>query len=203
MIDLSGQVFGLLRVIKKDGFRSGAMQWVCECSCGTKGSYSSYSLRSGKTKSCGCLQRELLAKRNRSHGLSRIREYGIWKGMISRCENPRRAAYKDYGGRGICVCPQWRKSFKSFLADMGYAPSPAHTLDRVDPDGGYERGNCRWATRQEQSSNRHSCIVITHEGRSQTATEWAREMGLSPRTVQRRAKRGVTPPRLFDKGTVR
>lgn len=116
------------------------------------------SLRSGHTQSCGCYFLEVCHERNLTHGATRegrfSPEYQSWVGMIARCENPRKQHWAHYGGRGIRVCARWRKSFEAFFADMGRKPAPNHSIDRIDVDGNYEPGNCRWATQAEQIKNR-------------------------------------------------
>ena len=86
----------------------------------------------------------------------RVTEYTIWAGMKDRCYRPRNHKYPRYGGRGISVCDRWRDSFEAFLADMGRRPSRGHSIDRINNDGNYEPGNCRWATAIEQVHNRGS-----------------------------------------------
>ena len=99
------------------------------------------------------------------------------------------SGYADYGGRGIMVCDRWRTSFEAFYADMGPRPSPQHSLDRIDNDGNYEPGNCRWATRKEQQRNRRQCHIIEAFGDRCTVTEWAERMGVDPRILFYRIKR--------------
>ena len=89
----------------------------------------------GKTQSCGCLRREVAGVHLRTHGLSKLPEYKIWKGMKARCFSPNNPRFSDYGGRGIDVCDRWRESFENFYADMGPRPSPGHSIDRIDNDG--------------------------------------------------------------------
>lgn len=113
----------------------------------------------------------------------------LWKSMIQRCHNPRNPCFHRYGGRGILVCDRWRQSFAAFVQDIGPRPDGA-TLDRIDNDRGYEPGNVRWATRREQSENRFDTRLITHEGRTQTITAWAREVGLSAPTLWSRINAG-------------
>ncbi|MET7347444.1 hypothetical protein [Streptomyces mirabilis] len=118
----------------------------CLCDCGTEHTVHR-SDWGKKVKSCGCLRRESVT----THGMSDSPTYSTWESMIQRCTNPRCKDYADYGGRGITVCQRWR-TFENFLADMGVKPE-GRSIDRIDNDGSYEPGNCRWATLSEQNSN--------------------------------------------------
>lgn len=129
-------------------------RWRCRCDCGTETVVKTMDLRNGDTKSCGCLQREKVGKLNVSHGRSKTPEYASWCMMINRCTNANGTDYRHYGGRGITICQRWRDSFEAFLADMGSRPSMKYSLDRINNEGNYEPGNCRWATMKEQAQTR-------------------------------------------------
>lgn len=158
-IDLAGQRFGRLTALLRVS-TAGRSIWLCECDCGESCEIRANDLRMGRTRSCGCLRREINADNPNlegrlKHGLAgseRHPLYDRWRGMWSRCRNRNHSAFSYYGGRGIRVCDRWR-DFTAFVADVGAPPSPAHTLDRTDNNGHYEPGNVRWATPTEQQAN--------------------------------------------------
>lgn len=124
-------------------------------------------------------------------------EYSIWMNMRARCNNPRNGSYDKYGGRGITVCERWQADFLNFLQDMGRRPSTDHSIDRIDNDGDYEPGNCRWATRKEQCRNRRSSRRIGFCGETKTMAEWAEETGLPTNVIFWRLQRGWTVERAL------
>lgn len=169
----------------------------CRCECGRVGEFRLPALRSGKTRSCGCFSREVAVERGRrqsarnvKHGKSGTAEYGIWVGMLNRCENPENPGYGNYGGRGIRVCQRWRESFLAFLEDMGPRPAAGLSIDRVDNDGDYEPGNCRWATSREQARNTRSNVLVEHDGETLCVAEWAERYGICPSLLHSRLKAG-------------
>lgn len=120
--------------------------------------------------------------------VKQFRAYVSWQQMIYRCYLPTRLAFKDYGGRGIKVCDRWLK-FENFLADMGERPEGDWSIDRMDTNGNYEPGNCRWATRLQQNQNRRGNHAVEFNGKTQTLRQWARELGINYKTLHSRAAR--------------
>ena len=115
-------------------------------------------------------------------------EYRAWRGLKGRCLDSGDKEYHRYGGRGITVCQRWIESYENFLADVGRRPSEGHSLDRIDVNGNYEPGNCRWATRKEQQRNRRDNFMLTHDGRTLPVSVWAKEIGVSTSTLKYRIK---------------
>lgn len=191
--DLTGQLFGQLTVVRRSAFRTanGNVHWECSCDCGQTAIVASSSLRRGLTKSCGCLHRTNAVARATTHGQSKYgAEYRSWKAIIQRCTNPNNIGYRNYGGRGIAICDRWRKSFQNFFADMGPKPTSRHSIDRIDNNGSYEPGNCRWITRREQTRNTRANRVLEYQGRNLCLSALAQEAGMSAATLWRRLKLG-------------
>lgn len=160
-----GERFGRLVVIGAgESTRAGQSTWLCVCDCGEHREVMPGHLERGTQKSCGCFKAERSrtwmvergAEGRTTHGLSRRPEYRVWASMIQRCHNERDPSYHWYGGRGILVCQDWRQSFEAFYRDMGPRPDPSLSIDRIDNDGNYGPGNCRWATKSQQNLNRRT-----------------------------------------------
>jgi AraC-like DNA-binding protein len=123
-------------------------------------------------------------------------EWAAWRRIIIRCGNQSSPSYEHYGAKGIRVCDRWRTSFEAFFADMGQMPSDRRTIDRIDNLSGYEPGNCRWASATEQNRNKTSNVRLTHDGRTMTVAEWAREIGMSQSGLHDRLKKMTTQEAL-------
>lgn len=197
-----GMRFSRLLVIS-DGWEQVGVTGLCSdmvevrCDCGTAKFVRPSSLARGHVQSCGCLQKEVAAATTRARsthgdsGQQRAPEYGVYRTMLSRCDNPNVSKFAYYGGRGITVCDRWRGEggYQRFLEDMGRRPKGA-SIERADVDGPYAPENCHWATATEQANNRRSNRLIAYIGRTQTLTQWANEFGLSPSLVSDRLSRG-------------
>lgn len=195
--DLVGKIKGRLTVLSFHHVADEKSYWLCQCQCGNQKVIQRNSIvgNNGGAKSCGCLslEKKIAGKHGYSKpGNKKTPEYACWVSIKSRCytDTGNNPSYKNYGGRGIRVCDRWLKSFPNFLADMGCRPTSDHSIDRIDVNGDYSPDNCRWATRLEQQNNRRNNLVLTHNGVSLTASEWARKIDVSPLLIMDRIRRG-------------
>ncbi len=193
--DLKGQRFGRLTVRGRvlvahmpDGKRLPTL-WECVCDCGEVCARRASSLKNKTTRSCGCLQREVVGNMSRTHGYTSFPEYGVWLKAVERVTDSSATSYHRYGGRGLGMCDAWLKSFDAFLTDMGHRPSAKYTLERIDNDKGYEPTNCKWATRKEQSNNTSQNILVEYKGVVKTLTQWCDELGHVYATIRGRVQR--------------
>lgn len=198
LIDLTGKKVGFLTVVERGRvLERGHLAWVCECICGNVKEIDGQLLRKERVQSCGCKRGELISKVKKKIPEQEKRLYSVWLGMKARCYQKSNQRYDCYGGRGIEVCEEWRKSYASFrdwAMANGYDPDAefgACTIDRIDVNGNYEPANCRWASRSEQANNTRSNRYITLNGETHTITEWSRITGVHRRTIAHRLERGV------------
>ena len=163
---------------------------LCRCVCGTEKLLAAHRVRSGGTKSCGCLplERGRPDHSQLKHGLTYTPEYKVWRGMLERCDE-RSLDRHLYFDRGITVCPEWQ-SVAQFVADMGPRPSPKHSIDRINNDLGYSKENCRWATWVEQARNKRTNKIVTFRGESRSLAEWASISGVSRGCIGMRLRSG-------------
>lgn len=186
--DLQGAKVGKLTVVRQNGRDScGRAMWLCRCDCGEvvtkRSAVIVAAIRGGKKSSCGC------SPFLKTHGLSKSnkRLHWVWASMVQRCENPSNKDYPNYGGRGITVCPDWRRDFACFYgwaAASGYRPGV--TIERVDVDRGYCPENCTWVKNERQCLNQHNSMMITFRGKTQHLSDWARETGIGYKTLRGR-----------------
>jgi hypothetical protein len=131
------------------------------------------------------------------HGMSRSPEYKAWQGLLDRCCNPNSQRWHRYGARGVTVCNRWRDSFQAFIDDVGPRPSKDHSIDRIDNDGNYEPGNCKWSTKEEQARNKETNFVFEFRGRKMLLTDWAKEAGINFYTLRQRVVNGWPEDKVF------
>lgn len=188
--NLTGKRFGKLLVQKYVGRRGNFTMWEVACDCGVVKELSANALQQG-TLSCGCFRLERVHEAKATHQMCDTHEYACWSRIKDRCERRANPSYKHYGGRGISVCERWRNSFELFLKDMGKRPDGTE-IDRIDNDGDYEPGNCRWVSRLVNSRNKRSNRRLTYRDRTKCISEWAEELGIPPDIISTRLKRGWT-----------
>lgn len=193
--DLIGRRFGRLVVNEFAGIEyfknsKGASKWLCECDCGNTTTVSGNALKSGRQVSCGCYNKEIHTKHNKSYD----RLYNIYRNMIHRCYNPIDKRYYTHGARGITVCDEWQldknhtgmKNFYKWAFNNGYQEDL--TIDRIDNNGNYEPLNCRWADYFVQGNNKRNNHMITYNEKTQSLAQWSRECGIGSGTISNRIK---------------
>lgn len=199
--DLTGQRFGRLTVVELHGSGENNTVWKCKCDCGNGCFVTTHNLRNGNTKSCGCFRKESSRKRLTTHGLSYTKLRKTWHNMIQRCENPNSTSYKNYGGRGIKVCPEWHdlESFAKWAYGNGFSECDKsdQTIERIDVNGNYEPGNCCFATREQQANNKRNNRRITHGEETHTVAEWSRITGIHQSTIKWRLNQGMKPEQIL------
>lgn len=166
----------------------------CLCDCGKTKIINYGSIKQGLTKSCGCLQKEVVKKAKTKHGFSARNEekhplYALWVGMRKRCNNKKHKNFDRYGGRGIKVCPEW-DDFSTFVSDMGERPE-GFLIERLDNNKGYSKENCKWASYLEQQNNRSSNLRISFNGEIISEAELARRTNIARTTIQYWRNHGV------------
>jgi len=191
--DLAGKVIERWTVLKRvdDAISSSGRkerQWLCICECGNTAIVRGANLKSGNSKSCGCLCRERLGDSKRKHGAANTPEHTAWKMLKQRCLNPRCNQYKNYGARGIKVCDRWMNSFENFIKDMGKRPA-GMSIERKDNSKGYEPDNCVWATDKAQCRNKRNNTMITAFGKTLCIAEWSEETGINQNIISDRIVR--------------
>ena len=154
-LNLSKQKFGRLTAIKPNGNKNDNITWECGCECGSTVTVRTRDLRSGNTKSCGCLRKSLGKKSLTTHGMYGHPIYNTYRNMLKRCNNPKDTDYPHYGGRGIKICDRWN-NFENFYKDMFPSWKESLTIDRKDNNGNYEPSNCSWENREIQAQNQRT-----------------------------------------------
>lgn len=177
VVDLNNQIFGRLTVIEYSPEKS---KWLCLCKCGKYKWILPATLKKGNAQSCGCLQKERAAQAQFKHGMHDSKIYNTWTHVKDRCLNPNNKYYSYYGGRGITICERWL-DFDNFHADLGDPTEDKEriSLDRIDNNGNYEPGNCRWVNQKVQNNNKRNSKFFTYEGETHTLPEWAEKVNMS------------------------
>ena len=200
-LDLTWRRFGRLVVVRFDGFHKNLYpKWICRCDCGKIKSCFSTNLLEGKTKSCGCKRRKVVKMKNFEHGMSNTRLYRIWGNMKDRCYRKNSPFYDRYGGRGIAVCDDWLDFGLFATWALGHGYNDDLSIDRIDNDKGYSPENCRWTTQYIQSRNTSRNRLITYNGKTMVAIDWAKALGISYSSLNERiAKYGLQAAMTMEK----
>lgn len=190
--DLTGERFDRLVVLKRMPNTTGynTTKWLCRCDCGTETVADRSNLIGGRMKSCGCLNSEVQAERQRTHGLSKTKLYRIWSDIITRCYNENSDGYKDYGARGIYMSDEWRNDFTAFYRDMANGYQKGLEIDRIEVNGPYSKENCRWVTHKVNSRNKRNTTYLTIDGVTKSLGDWAEISGRWYQNIHRSLRQG-------------
>lgn len=195
-LEILDQKFGRLTalgVARTDGSHS---YWRFKCDCGNEIIATRNSVLRGKQQSCGCLKKDVNKSRFTKHGMSKSKIYQVWWQMLARCGHKNKPQHKNYGGRGIRVDERWL-DFNSFYEDFGKNRKSGMTIERIDNNGPYGPGNCRWATNKEQQRNKRKTIHVKMNRVSKSLIEWCEEFKISPQVVRYRLRTGWPVHKLF------
>ena len=200
-MNMIGKKYGRLTVLEQRGIdQRGEYLWLCRCDCGNMVVRKGHDIRTGRTKSCGCIHQESITK----HGMSDTRLYSIWHAMNQRCFNANNSRYANYGGRNITVCDDWRDSFETFrdwAMANGYRDDL--TIDRIDVNGSYSPGNCQWITNKEQQNNRRNNRMIEFNGEKKSLQQWAEKLNINNRALRKRIRSGWTKERALTEPVIK
>lgn len=184
--------------------------FICLCECGNITIAERSNILSGRVRSCGCYKKEYLKTTHSTHGRAHCRLYNVWASMKRRCYTPNECSYKNYGGRGIKICDEWKDDYSAFekwAYANGYdenAKIRECTIDRIDYNGNYEPSNCRWATWDEQQANRRDIVIIHYNGKDYTMQELSKILGVNYGTLYHRIKYSkLSEDKKFHKGNLR
>lgn len=192
--DISGKKFGRLspkKIVRISKHKKAI--WLCQCDCGNTVEVIAESMISGRTKSCGCWQKEWTVAKHTTHGGSKHPLYPTWDRMMARCYNPNDHNFHNYGDRDIRVFQEWKDDPKKFYDYISALPNFAEknrSLDRIDNNKNYEPGNLRWATQKEQMRNSRKNKNLTFDGKTQCLSAWAEELKMDKRTINGRLRMG-------------
>lgn len=207
-LDISNQKYGRLFALNYSHTENSKRYWTFRCDCGAISTKRVADVTQGKTRSCGCFDKETRSSRAKTHGLTNTQLHTVWLKIRSRCNSRSDKAYPQYGGRGIALCERWN-DFENFRSDMGERPSDKHSIERIDNNKGYSPDNCRWATADEQNRNTRQNRWITFQRRKYIISDLARHLGVDRKTLQHRVESGWTeaelslPPDLHRKRKIR
>lgn len=189
--ELKGQRFGKLTVLEKAGKQGTSQLWLCRCDCGNLVKVRANGLVRMGRDSCGCETRKKISQARFLHGETNSALYSVWRGMKKRCLVQTSIGYKNYGGRGIRICDEWKDdylAFRNWALNNGY--KQGLTIDRINNNGNYEPSNCRFTDYKKQANNRRSNRLLSVNGETKTIQEWADIMGVQRSLIANRKRMG-------------